>query len=123
VTWRIFGITHNDVQLTFSTEDSYNHVLWYSGAIKSADVASFAQLAQAGDRLTRLAYTFYKNSETADVALMLAPAKDYRGTQDVVVYDDSSCSIRPSRRLPHRALLSLAGLAMVGLFAWRRFRS
>ena len=123
VTWRIFGITHGDVQLTFPAANSYDQVLWYSGAIKDADVASFGGLAQSGDRLTRLTYSFYKSSATEDVALTLAPAQDYRGTEDVVVHDDSACSIRPHSRLPHRGLLSLAGLAMVALFAWRRSRS
>jgi hypothetical protein len=123
VTWRIFGITHGDVQLTFPAANSYDHVLWYSGAIKDADVASFGGLAQSGDRLTRLTYSFYKRSESVDVTLTLAPAKDYRGTEDVVVHDDSACSIRPHRRLPHSGLLSLTALTIVALFAWRRYRS
>ena len=46
--------------------------------------ASFAGLAQSGDRLTRLSYSFYKSSATADVDLTLAPAQDYRGTEYVV---------------------------------------
>jgi hypothetical protein len=122
VTWRIFGITDGDVQLTFPATNSYDQVLWYSGAIKDADIASFGGLAQSGDRLTRLTYSFYKASVTADVDLALAPAKDYRGTEDVVVHDDSACSIRPYSR-SHSGLLSLAGLSMVALFAWRRCRS
>jgi len=121
VTWRIFGITHGDVQLTFSAVNS-DQVLWYSGAIKDADIASFGGLAESGDRLTRLTYSFYKGSATADVDLTLAPAQDYRGTEDVVVHDDSACSIRPYSR-SHSGLLSLAGLSMVVLFAWRRCRS
>jgi hypothetical protein len=123
VTWRIFGITHGDVQLTFPAANSYDHVLWYSGAIKDADVASFGGLAQSGDRLTRLTYSFYKSSATADVDLSAAAAQDYRGTEDVVVYDDSACSIRPYRRARHTGLLSLTGLTIVALFAWRRYRS
>jgi Uncharacterized protein conserved in bacteria (DUF2330) len=123
VTWRIFGITHGDVQLTFPAANSYDQVLWYSGAIKDADVASLGGLAQSGDRLTRLTYSFYKGSATADVDLTLTPAQDYRGTEDVVVYDDSACSIRPHHRLPHSGLLSLAGLTIVALFVWRRYRS
>ena len=122
VTWRIFGITHGDVQLTFSAANS-DQVLLYSGAIKDADVGSFGGVAQSGDRLTRLTYSFYKISASADVNLTLAPAQDYRGTEDVVVHDDSACSIRPHSRLPHSGLLSLAGLTIVALFAWRRYRS
>ena len=123
MTWRIFGITDGDVQLTFPATNSYDQVLWYSGAIKDADIASFGGLAQSGDRLTRLTYSFYKGSATADVDLSLAPAKDYRGTEDVVVHDDFACSIRPHGRLPRSCLLSLAGLTIVALFAWRRYRS
>jgi hypothetical protein len=121
VTWRIFGITHGDVQLAFS-EDDYRRRLWYSGAIKDADLPAFGGLAQAGDRLTRLTLSFYKGELKADVGLTVSTAQDYRGTQDVVVYDDGACSVRPGGQRPQSCLLSLFGLALLGLFCWRRWR-
>jgi len=69
VSWRIFGITHGDVQLTFSNANSYDKVLWYSGAISDASLASLGGLAATGDRLTRLALTFTKSASSTDVDL------------------------------------------------------
>ncbi len=120
--WRIFGITHGDAQLAFSGGDNYDRTLWYSGAINAGDVASLSGLAEAGDRLTRLTFSFYSGTQDPDIGLTLTAAADYRGTEDVVVYDDSACSVSRSGRLPHSLLLSLAGLALVGLLCWRRWR-
>jgi len=120
--WRIFGITRGDSQLTFSDANSFNRMLWYSGAINPGDVASLAGLAEAGDRLTRLTFSFYTGSTDPDVALTLDAPQDYRGTEDVLVYDDSDCSLSPSRRWPHSCLVCLFGLALAGLFCWRRWR-
>lgn len=120
--WRIFGITHGDVQLSFPNATDQYHGLWYSGAISSADAASFAGLADAGDRLTRLILSFYASSTASDASLALAPAQDYRGKQDVVVYDDSACSFHANRHVPHAAFLSMVGLVMLALFCWRRRR-
>jgi hypothetical protein len=120
VSWRIFGVTQGDVQLAFS-EAEYRRKLWYSGAIKDADLPAFGGLAQPGDRLTRLTLSFHKGELKADVGLTVNPAEDYRGTQDVIVLDDS-CSIRPGGRSSQSCLLSLFGLAWLGLFCWRRCR-
>jgi hypothetical protein len=121
--WRIFGITGGDSQLSFPNASNQNGGLWYSGAIQAADVASFGGLAEPGDRLTRLILTIYPGSTTADAPLTLAPPSDYRGTQDVEVSDESACSVKPhGGRLPPTGVLSLFGLAMVGLFCWRRWR-
>jgi hypothetical protein len=120
-TWRIFGITHGDAQLGFSS-GNYDRTLWYSGAINTGDVASLAGLAEAGDRLTRLTFSFYSGTTDPDIGLTLAAPADYRGTEDVYVYDDSACSVGRSGRLPHSVLLTLFGLTMVGLVCWRRWR-
>jgi hypothetical protein len=121
--WRIFGITRGDSQLSFPNVNDQYGGLWYSGAINASDVPSFAGLAEAGDRLTRLILTFYPGTTNyEDANLTLAAPGDYRGTQDVVVYDDSACSVGPNSRLPHSCLVSLFGLAMVGLIFWRRWR-
>jgi len=122
VSWRIFGITHGDVQLTFSNANSYDKVLWYSGAISDASLASLGGLAATGDRLTRLALTFTKSASSTDVDLELAPATDYRGVEDVYVHDDSMCSVGPHSRLARHGLLLLFGLATLGLLFWRRWR-
>jgi hypothetical protein len=120
--WRIFGITRGDMQLSLpGVSDQYGG-LWYSGSIKAADVPSLAGLAEAGDRLTRLILSFYPGSMSADSDLTLTAPADYRGTQDFVVHDDSACSMGNKSRLPHGGLLCLFGLAMVGLFCWRRWR-
>jgi hypothetical protein len=120
--WRIFGITHGDAELAFSDGTDSNRVPMYSGAINAGDVPSFSGLATAGDRLTRLMLTFYPGSSDPDVGLTTATPKDYRGTEDVYVYDDSACSLSRSDRLPHSPLLTLSGLAMFGLACWRRWR-
>lgn len=124
--WRIFGITHGDSELAFSDGTNSNRVRWYSGAIQASDVSSLSGLAEAGDRLTRLALTFQVSSSTPssdpDIALTLNAPTDYRGTEDVTVYDDSACSVGRSGRLPHSLLLTLCGLAMLGLVCWRRWR-
>jgi hypothetical protein len=120
--WRIFGITHGDAQLGFSGGTNYDRTLWYSGAINAGDVASLSGLAEAGDRLTRLTFSFYSGTQDPDIGLTLTAPADYRGTEDVVVYDDSACSVSRSSRLPHSLLLSLSGLALVGLLCWRRWR-
>jgi hypothetical protein len=120
--WRIFGITRGDTQLSFPNVTSQYGGLWYSGSINAADVPSFGGLAEPGDRLTRLILNFYSGSATSDADLTLDAAADYRGTQDVVVYDDSACSVGAKARLPHSCLVSLFGLAMAGLFCWRRWR-
>jgi hypothetical protein len=119
--WRIFGITRGDAQLGFSS-GNYDRTLWYSGAINAGDVASLAGLAEAGDRLTRLTFSFYSGTTDPDIGLTLAAPADYRGTEDVYVYDDSACSVGRSGRLPHSVLLTLFGLTMVGLVCWRRWR-
>jgi hypothetical protein len=120
--WRIFGITHGDAQLGFLDGTNSSLVLMYSGAIQAGDVASLSGLAEAGDRLTRLTFSFYGGTTDPDIGLTLAAPVDYRGTEDVVVYDDSACSVSRSGRLPHSLVLSLSGLALVGLFCWRRWR-
>jgi hypothetical protein len=120
--WRIFGITHGDVQLGFSSVTSSALTLWYSGAIPTGDVPSLAGLAQAGDRLTRLVLTFTSGSSYPDVGLTLAAPADYRGTEDVYVYDDAACSLNGGARSPQSFLLTLFGLALVGLVCWRRWR-
>ncbi|HEY5284300.1 MAG TPA: DUF2330 domain-containing protein, partial [Polyangia bacterium] len=117
--WRLFGITHGDAQLAFSETTNSNNVLMYSGAIKDGDVASFSGLAEAGDRLTRLTLSFSGGSSDPDIGLTLAAPADYRGTEDVYVYDDSACSVSQSDRLPHSLLLTLSGLALFGLACWR----
>jgi hypothetical protein len=122
MSWRIFGLTRGDAQLEFANGITGSRMLWYSGAINAGDVPSFAGLAAAGDRLTRLTLTFYKGSTEPDVDLALATPQDYRGTQDVVVYDDSACSVSGSGRSAQSVLLPLFGLALVGLFCWRRWR-
>jgi Uncharacterized protein conserved in bacteria (DUF2330) len=120
--WRIFGITRGDTQLSFPNVTDQNGGLWYSGTIGAADAPSFAGLADAGDRLTRLVLTFYTTSTLADANLTLASPQDYRGTEDVVVYDDAACSLNPNGRLPQSMLLPFLGLALAGLFCWRRWR-
>jgi hypothetical protein len=94
----------------------------YSGAINAGNVPSFSGLAEAGDRLTRLTLSFYSGTSDPDIGLTLAAPADYRGTEDVYVYDDSACSVSRSGRLPHSVMLTLFGLAMVGLVCWRRWR-
>jgi len=94
--WRIFGITHGDVELAFSDGSNSNLVLMYSGAINAGDVPSFSGLAEAGDRLTRLMLSFYPTSADPDVGLTVAAPQDYRGTENVFVYDDSACSVSRS---------------------------
>ena len=124
--WRIFGITHGDAELAFSDGTNTDRVLMYSGAITAGDVPSFSGLAEAGDRLTRLMLSFgvnfYNPSSDPDVGLTLAAPHDYRGTEDVYVYDDSICSVRPSGRSTHSFVLPLCGLALLGLACWRRWR-
>jgi hypothetical protein len=120
VSWRIFGITPGDVQLTFAA-NSYDKVLWYSGAVAEADGTDLAGLAVAGDRLTRLVMTFYK-SDTSDVELKLEPAKDYRGTEEIPVYDDAACRLGPGQGSSPGVLVWLFGLAILGRFLWRRAR-
>ena len=120
--WRIFGITHGDAQLGFSDGTNYDRALWYSGAINAGDVPSLSGLAEAGDRLTRLTFSFSSGTSDPDIGLTLVAPADYRGTEDVTVYDDSACSVSRSGRLPHSFLLTLSGLALVGLLCWRRWR-
>ena len=120
--WRIFGITHGDAELAFSDGTDSNRVPMYSGAINAGDVPSFSGLATAGDRLTRLMLTFYPGSSDPDVGLTTATPKDYRGTEDVYVYDDSICSVSRSGRSAHSFALTLCGLALLGLACWRRWR-
>ena len=120
--WRIFGITHGDAQLAFSDGTNSDRVLWYSGAINAGDVPSLSGLAETGDRLTRLAVSFYGGTSDPDIGLTLAAPADYRGTEDVVVNDDSVCSVSRSGRSTHGFLLTMFGLALVGLVCWRRWR-
>jgi hypothetical protein len=120
--WRIFGITHGDSQLGFSSGSTYDRTLWYSGSIHAGDVASLSGLAEAGDRLTRLTFSFHSGAQDPDIDLTLAAPADYRGTEDVVVYDDSVCSVSRSGRLPHSLVLTLSGLALFGLLCWRHWR-
>ena len=123
--WRVFGITRGDAELGFAGGETVDRVRWYSGAISATDAPSFAGLAEAGDRLTRLALTFYAYAtpeSTPDVGLALAPPRDYRGTEDVYVYDGSACSLGWDRGSSHVALPLLAGVAIVGLLGWRRRR-
>jgi hypothetical protein len=91
----------------------------YSGAINAGDVPSFSGLAEAGDRLTRLTLSFYPGLSDPDVGLTVAAPQDYRGTEDVYVYDDAVCSVSRSGRSAHSFVLPLFGLAMVrpGLLA------
>lgn len=119
--WRIFGITSGDTQLSFPNATDQTAGLWYSGAIQAADAPKFGGLAEPGDRLTRLLLSFYTGSATQDAPLVLATAQDYRGTEDVLV-EDSSCSMRPRGPWRHSFLLPVFGLALVGLFFWRRWR-
>jgi hypothetical protein len=120
--WRIFGITRGDTQLSFPNVTDQYGGLWYSGSINAADVPSLGGLAEAGDRLTRLILHFYSGSTTSDADLTLTTPADYRGIQDVVVYDDSACSVGAKSRLPQSVLVSFLCLAMAGLFCWRRWR-
>jgi hypothetical protein len=123
--WRIFGITHGDAQLGFANETSYYpyyRTLWYSGAIKAGDVPALAGLAEAGDRLTRLTFSFSSGSSDPDIDLALAAPVDYRGTEDVAVTDDSACSLSAGGRAPRSFVLTLFGLALLGLVCWRRWR-
>ncbi len=125
--WRIFGITRGDAELAFAEGLSTDRQLWYSGAIGASEAPSFSGLADPGDRLTRLTLRFsfdlYNPSQAAeDVGLALAPARDYRGTEEVYVYDDSACSLSGGRRPAPSFLLILSGLALCGLFGWRRWR-
>jgi len=120
--WRIFGITHGDAQLGFLNGNSYDRVLWYSGSVNAEDVPSLTGLAEAGDRLTRLAFSFSSGTSDPDIDLTLATPADYRGTEDVYVYDDSACSVSRNGRLPHSLLLTLSGLALFGVICWRRWR-
>jgi hypothetical protein len=108
--------------LAFSNTTNSNNVLMYSGAIKDGDVASFSGLAEAGDRLTRLTLSFSGGSSDPDIGLTLAAPADYRGTEDVYVYDDAACSVSQSGRLPHSVLLTMSVLALLGLACWRRCR-
>jgi hypothetical protein len=68
------------------------------------------------------ALTFYRGSTEPDVGLALAAPQDYRGTQEIAVYDDSACSVSGSSRSAQSALLILSGMALVGLAFWRRWR-
>jgi hypothetical protein len=120
--WRIFGITRSDAQLSFPNATDQYDGLWYSGAIDSASAPSFAGLAEPGDRLTRLVLSFYADSIAEDSELTLAPPKDYKGTEDIVVHDDAACALGPRGRSTHSGLLSLFGLTLVGLLCWRRWR-
>jgi hypothetical protein len=120
--WRIFGITHGDAQLVFTSEVYGARTLWYSGAISAGDVPSLSGLAEAGDRLTRLTLSFHRGSTEPDVDLTLAAPQDYRGTQEVAVYDDSACSVSGSGRSAQSSLLPLSALGLAGLACWRRWR-
>lgn len=120
--WRIFGITHGDAQLAFSNPVYGSRMLWYSGAVSAQDVPSLSGLAEVGDRLTRLTFSFFSGTSDPDVALTLAAPADYRGTEDVLVPDDSACSVSRSGGSPFSFLLTLFGLALVGLVCWRRWR-
>lgn len=120
--WRIFGITRGDVQLSFPNATDQNGGLWYSGAVTAADAPTLGGLAEVGDRLTRLVLSFYPGSMTEDSKLTLATPQDYKGTEDVVVYDDAACALGSRARSTHSCLLSLFGLTLVGLLCWRRWR-
>ena len=120
--WRIFGITHGDVQLGFSGTANGNQVLGYSGAIKASDVSSLAGLAEAGDRLTRLTLTFYYGSTDSDVGLTLASPVDYRAIEYVPSTSDSLCSMAKTTKSGNHFLLPLLGLVLAGLLFWRRWR-
>jgi len=122
MSWRIFGITAGDSQLSLQNATDQYGGLWYSGTIQPVDAPSFGGLAQPGDRLTRLVLSFYAVSATADESLTLAQPADYRGTEDIIVYDSSACSVRPHHRLPSSRVLCLFGLATLGLFLRRRRR-
>ena len=122
MSWRIFGITHKDAQLSQPSAKDQNDGLWYSGTIAAEDAPSFAGLAEAGDRLTRLILTFYPGTATADAELKLETPVDYRGTEDVVVYDDAACSLSSNGHAPTSVVIPLFALALAGLFCWRRWR-
>ena len=118
--WRIFGITHGDVQL--GSLGSSGYTLGYSGAINSTDVLSLAGLAEAGDRLTRLMVRFSYGSTDPDVELATSVPSDYRDKEYVTVYNDASCAVGRTARPLHSFLLTLFGLALAGLVCWRRWR-
>jgi MYXO-CTERM domain-containing protein len=84
--WRIFGITSGDQQLSFTNGANYNRVLGYSGALTANNVSSLAGLAQAGDRLSKLTLTFSYGSADPDIGLSLAAASDYRETHTTYTY-------------------------------------
>jgi len=117
--WRIFGITPGDRQLTFAGGTTYNRVLGYSGLIAAADVGALSGIAVAGDRLTRLNLTF-SNSDTVDVGLDLAAGKDFHETQEKVEYEDClfGCTFGPGKGSAGIVSLGLGGL----LFLWTRRR-
>jgi hypothetical protein len=118
-TWRIFGITPGDRQLTFAGGTAYNRVLGYSGLIGVADAQAMSGLAVAGDRLTRLNLTF-SNSDTVDVGLALAAGKDFREEQEKVEYEDClfGCAFGASKGSAGVVVLGLGGIA----FLWTRRR-
>jgi len=84
--WRIFGITPGDKQLSFADGASYTRVLGYSGALTADNVTALAGLAQAGDRLSKLTLTFSYGATDPDIGLALAPASDFRETHWSTVY-------------------------------------
>jgi hypothetical protein len=105
-TWRIFGITHGDVQLGSGSN------LRYSGLINDNDLPSLAGLAQAGDRLTRLNITFDANATAADVDLGMVPAGDYRATEYVPDDSDRACSVTRTSRSGNSFILPLFALVL-----------
>ena len=112
-TWRVFGITHGDVQLDAGSG------LAFSGAIPDSAVASLAGLAQAGDRVTRLNLSFSPSSEV-DISLWTAPAVDYQAVE--YVPSSGSCAVTKSISSRKHSLLALLSLALFGLVCWRRWR-
>jgi hypothetical protein len=69
-----------------------------------------------------LVLSFYPGSITEDSALTLATPMDYKGTEDIVVYDDAACVLGSRAQSTRSCLLSLFGLTLVGLLCWRRWR-
>ena len=118
--WRIFGITHGDVQL--GTQGASGYTLGYSGAIGATDVPALAGLAEAGDRLTRLMVSFSYGSTDPDVTLGTSAPSDYRDKEYVTIHNDAVCSVSRTARSLHSFLLPLFGLALAGLVCWRRWR-
>jgi len=120
--WRIFGITHGDVELAFSDG---------SNSQSGADVLGRHQCR--GRPLVLGFGRGWRSPDPVDAFFLpdvggsgrwpdrSCPSRLPR-TENVFVYDDSACSVSRSGRSAHSFVLPLCGLAMVGLVSWRRWR-